>query len=283
MTTFCCTHATLLLLLLARLHTILAADTAKVSFINFSDETITLQNGDKLAPYQETQVTASIGDSLVYESQEGTQHSVLVKDNDQVHVIGPETVYVECSTSTGPLTIHIKPSWSPRGAARFSDLVDTGHYNGCALNRVVKAFLTQFGISANYQKRTLFRRKTIRDDDAPQEKIPFQPGYMSFAGSGPDSRTTEVFIVMSDTPQHQLDYFGVNPWETPFGFVVEDSLKTVDQWEASYGDMQPWGNGPDPQVIYQEHGYEYLKEHFPKLDYIQECNIVTKERGEEEL
>jgi len=269
-----------LLVVVAGLHSV-RAETAEISFINVADESIKLlpasKDANDLDPYQETVIATSLGETIVYDYQ-GMKHSVLVKESNQVHVIGPDTVHVECSTSEGPFRAVIKPRWSPRGAARFLELVEKGYYNGCALNRVVKAFLTQFGISADYNMRTFFRTKSIQDD-TPQ-KIPFQPGYMSYAGSGPNSRTAEVFIVMSNTSPHQLEYFGTNPWETPFGYV--EDLSTVDKWEASYGDMAPWGNGPDPQLIYQKDGYEYLKEKFPRLSYLQECKIVNVETEPEE-
>ena len=47
-----------------------------------------------------------------------------------------------------PMNIAVHPAWSPRGAARFLDLVNTGFFDGVALNRVVPRFLTQFGIGA---------------------------------------------------------------------------------------------------------------------------------------
>ncbi|KAI2491117.1 peptidyl-prolyl cis-trans isomerase [Fragilaria crotonensis] len=143
--------------------------------------------------------------------------------------------------------------------------------------------LTQFGIGADYELRTEYRTANIKDD-APKG-IAFQPGYMSYAGSGPDSRSSEIFIVMPDTGEAQLAYFGKeNSWETPFGFVEPESMSTVAQW-YDYGDMPPWGSGPDPQLIYEEDGYEYLKREFPKLSYINECRILSSESndGTEEL
>jgi hypothetical protein len=132
--------------------------------------------------------------------------------------------------------------------------------------------LTQFGIGPDYTKRTEYRNNPIPDDAYPQG-IAFQPGYMAYAGSGPHSRSNEVFIVMPGTPQHQLDAFGTNPWETPFGYVEEDDIKVVGEW-YSYGDMPPWGDGPDSSQIYETDGYDYLKREFPEMSYIHECHIV---------
>ena len=181
--------------------------------------------------------------------------------------------------------ITVKPDWSPLGAARFLQLITLDYFTGCALNRVVKKFLTQFGISADYDLRTKFRNMEIPDDTPTKPRIKFQPGYMSYAGSGPNSRTTEMFIVMPDTAQHQLNAFGSeNPWETPFGFVDPDDVRNVvGQWHA-YGDMPPWGKGPDPHKIYAKDGYdEYLRNEFPDMDYIESCSIIgNNDAGDDE-
>ena len=42
-----------------------------------------------------------------------------------------------------------------------------------------------------------------------------------------------------------------------------------------YGDMPPFGKGPDQGKI-QSLGNEYLRKNFPKIDYITECRVVTE-------
>jgi peptidyl-prolyl cis-trans isomerase A (cyclophilin A) len=271
-------------------HSTLAA-TVKVSFINFSEEPIKLFWLDSnqaeihvqdVQPYEDDgEQNTRIGHTFCYYFKE-ERHTVTVQAADETHAMGSDTIEVACSTTTGDLTAVIKPGWSPRGAGRFLELVDMKYFDGCALNRVVKNFLTQFGISADYETRTKYRMENIKDD-APLG-IAFEPGYMSYAGSGTNSRSTEVFIVMPDTNDRQLQNFGSeNPWETPFGYVDEEYLGTVvDQWE-SYGDMAPYGAGPDPQLIYKEDGYEYLEREFPKMSYIHECRIVSTASEAEEL
>lgn len=135
-------------------------------------------------------------------------------------------------------------------------------------------FLTQFGISPDYTLRTEALSTTIEDDPVPETgAIKFRPGMMSFAGAGPNTRSAEVFIVMPGTPEGQLDLFGTNPWETPFG-VIDNIEETPVPNFYSYGDFFPPGKGPHPQDIYPEGGYEYLAENFPLLDYIDYCIVV---------
>merc|ERR1712194_847448 len=93
-------------------------------------------------------------------------------------------------------------------------------------NRVVPNFLTQFGIAKDYATRTKERELTIWDDFP--KGIKFEPGMLSFAGSGHDSRTTEIVVVMPGVSEEQAAKFGANSWEVPFAVNlvnVRDSLR----------------------------------------------------------
>jgi peptidyl-prolyl cis-trans isomerase A (cyclophilin A) len=278
----------ILLLLVAHVLNFTLAEVIKASFINFSGKPLELFwfdessqseiEVDSLVPYLEVVHETSLGHTFVYYFRQ-ERHTVSIQSNHETHAIGYDTVQVLCSTSTGDLRVAVKPDWSPLGAGRFLELVQRNYFDGCGLNRVVKEFLTQFGIGADHELRTEYRTANIKDDVP--KGIAFRPGYMSYAGSGPDSRSNEIFIVMPDTGEEQLAYFGSeNVWETPFGYVEPESLSTVGEW-YEYGDMPPWGTGPDPQRIYEEDGYEYLKREFPKLSYIHECRILTSERADD--
>ena len=270
---------------------------ATVSFVNFSNKTVPLYwysgydldggfvDVGAMPPYGTRDLDTFVGHTFGYrvhgeEEEELTTYTIEDGSIHNVHVVGQKstkTIPVLCKTTQGDIHINVKPKWSPLGAARFLELVHIKYFDGCALNRVVKKFLTQFGISADYEMRTEYRNKAIKDDTQLDPRIQFQPGYMSYAGSGPNSRTSEVFIVMPNTRQTQLNAFGSeNPWETPFGYVnPQDVEEVVGKWYSAYGDMSPWGDGPDPQKIYIKNGYDlYLKHEYPNLDYINECHIV---------
>ena len=55
---------------------------------------------------------------------------------------------------------------------------------------------------------------------------------MSYAGSGLDSRTVEIFIAMPGASQEQLAKFGESAWETPFGFI-EGNLAILNKIYSS--------------------------------------------------
>jgi len=237
-------------------------------------------------------VNTNEGHEFSYEV-DGERHYITILNPNEygdLHVVlagSREELLVRCdlrqrddgTSFIGPLEMSVRPYWAPRGASRFMELVRRGYYDGTALNRVVPNFLVQFGIAKDVDLRNEYSMSTIFDDFHHDDNPKFETGYVSFAGSGPDSRTTEIFIVMPGTPQGQLDYFGTNSWETPFGVVVGDVERGVlTEIYSGYGDMSSMGGkGPDSSRIYDVDGYDYLRDEFPKLDYIDRCYIVDEE------
>ena len=153
--------------------------------------------------------------------------------------------------------------WSPRGASRFLELVRAGYYDGVGFTRVVPGFLVQaglarerslaslgtfplstrvvappgflaqFGIGADAASAARWRAAPIADD-APGRSPPFEPGFVSYAGSGPDSRTAEIFVALSPAHAATLRNFGTNPWETPFARLrADDDLDVFEVRERS--------------------------------------------------
>lgn len=139
--------------------------------------------------------------------------------------------------------VFVKPYWAPRGASHFLNLVRHKYYDGVAFNRVVPGFLTQFGIAKDYATRMGQRELSILDD-FPVDGLQFEPGFVSFAGNGHDSRTTEIFVVNPGASEGQLRHFGENSWETPFAVLAGDvTTSALTKIYSGYGDMAPYGNG----------------------------------------
>ena len=83
---------------------------------------------------------------------------------------------VVCKSTQGPLEIHVVREWSPRGAARFLELVDDGYFSDLALFRCVRNFLCQFGY-----KDLAFNKwsdKKFPDDDKSKAPSRFKRGYV---------------------------------------------------------------------------------------------------------
>lgn len=109
-----------------------------------------------------------------------------------VHSVNSSSL-VSCSTTKGDIDIEVNEDWSPLGAAQFLKLVESGFYTHIALFRCVEGFLTQFGISDKTEFED-FHNENILDD--PNLDLGIKKYYLSFAGGGPNTRSTQLFIAV---------------------------------------------------------------------------------------
>jgi peptidyl-prolyl cis-trans isomerase A (cyclophilin A) len=178
----------------------------------------------------------------------------------------PPQFKVILQTTKGDVTIDVTRDWSPRGADRFYSLVKDGFYDGARFFRVLRSprpFMAQFGINGDPKVTAKWADANIKDDPVTQHNT---RGMISFATSGSNTRSTQVFINYSDNSR--LDASGFSPFA-----VVSSGMEVVDQLYADYGEGPPNGPGPDQERIEKE-GNSYLDNAFPKLDYIKTARIV---------
>ncbi|WP_299461457.1 peptidylprolyl isomerase [uncultured Gimesia sp.] len=193
--------------------------------------------------------------------------SVLIGAAAEVRAQAPEVYRVKMETTKGTFYIDVTRKWSPNGADRFYKLVNSGFYNECAFFRVIEGFMAQVGINGNPVTQQKWREQTIQDDPVSKSNL---RGYVSFAKTGaPDSRTTQFFINFGDN--RRLDKYGF----APFGYISAEGMKVVDALYSGYGEGAPSGRGPAQGRI-QDEGNQYLKQEFPRLDYITKATIVQK-------
>ena len=180
------------------------------------------------------------------------------QDDTQV----PAEYTVQLDTTKGPIVIDVRREWAPKGADRFYELVQNGYYADVAFFRVIGGFMAQVGISGDPAVNTEWREKRIEDDPV---KASNTRGTVTFATSGPDSRTTQFFINFVDNSR--LDGMGF----APFGKVRD--MAPVEALYNGYGEGAPRGRGPS-QGRMQTEGNAYLRKDFPKLDYIKSAKII---------
>ncbi len=173
---------------------------------------------------------------------------------------------VKLETSKGDVVIQVHPEWAPHGAARFKELVELGFYDGCRFFRVVDGFMAQVGMNGDPAVNAQWQENRIPDDPVQESNT---RGKVTFATSGPDSRTTQFFISYGDNSF--LDPQGFSP----FGEVVE-GMDVIDSLYNGYGEGAPQGRGPRQDLIGAQ-GNEYLNAQFPMLDYIEQATIVGSE------
>lgn len=177
----------------------------------------------------------------------------------------PDQFRVKLETTRGPVVLEITRAWAPNGADRFYNLVKIGFFEDIAFFRVIPNFMVQFGIHGTPEVARAWQKATIQDDPVVQSN---ERGFITYAKTGrPHSRATQFFINFKHNKN--LDRMGFSP----FGKVVEG----MDVVDAIYkvGEGAPRGPGPHQGKI-QTQGNAYLKESYPKLDYIQRAVLLEK-------
>ena len=163
----------------------------------------------------------------------------------------PENYKVKFTTTKGDIVISVARASAPTGADRFWNLVKIGFFSDVYFFRQVPGFVTQFGISSDPTVSAAWLTAKIKDDAVRDTN---KRGSLSFATSGPGSRTTQLFINLADN--NRLDGMGFSA----FAFVSE-GMDVVDKLYQDYGES------PDQNAI-QMKGGAYLSANFPKLDKI---------------
>ena len=160
--------------------------------------------------------------------------------------------------------IQVTRAWAPLGADRFYTLVTSGYYDDSAFFRVVAGKWAQFGISGTPAVANAWRTRTIPDDPFRESNV---RGTVAFAFAAKDGRTTQVFINLVDNrATHDKEPF------VPFGRIV-DGIDVVDALYDGYGESALGGIRAGKQDPLFGGGNAYLKEHFPRLDYIKTARV----------
>ncbi|HEY0840676.1 MAG TPA: peptidylprolyl isomerase [Vulgatibacter sp.] len=190
-------------------------------------------------------------------------HPILLTPDQVKTPATPDVFQVEFETTKGNFTVEVRKDWAPLGAERFYNLVQHGFFTDLAFFRAIDGFMVQFGISGSPKVAKAWREATFPDDPVKQSN---KRGRISFATSGPDSRTTQIFINYADN--FRLDKMGF----APFAVVVK-GMEVVDALYKGYGEGAPGGKGPSQGRI-QTEGNDYLRKSFPELDYIKRAKVV---------
>ncbi len=174
----------------------------------------------------------------------------------------PDVYNVKLDTSKGDVVLQIHRAWAPLGADRFYNLVKGGFYDGDRFFRMLPNFIVQFGINGDPATNRTWESTQFPDDPV---KHPNTRGTITFATSGPNTRTTQVFINLKDN--NFLDSQGF----APFGEVTA-GMDNVMRFYSGYGEGAPNGAGPDQNLI-RAQGNSYLESKFPRLDYIRKATV----------
>ena len=181
----------------------------------------------------------------------------------------PADFRVRFETTAGSFAIEVHRDWSPHGADRFYELVRTGYYDDSRFFRVVAGRWVQFGIAGNPRVAQQWRHRTIPDDPLQRHNT---PGYVAFANTGPNTRSTEVYIDTGDN-SHNDGEAGF----APFGQVIE-GMATVKKLYNGYGEHSGSGMRAGHQDQIFSGGNLYLDLEFPRLDKLIRASIISSDK-----
>ena len=171
----------------------------------------------------------------------------------------PDRFKVKFECSNGVFVVDCHKDWAPLGVQRFYELVKSGFYDEARFFRVVPGFVVQFGLPADPAVGAKWFGSEFPDDPVKKSN---EPGTISFATRGPNSRTTQVFINLGSNAN--LDGMGF----APFGEVT-DGFDIVKAINPEY-DQQP------DQGQIRSRGNAYLEPQFPRLDYIKKATLILE-------
>lgn len=182
----------------------------------------------------------------------------------------PEQFHVRMETSKGVIVIEVHRDWAPFGTDRFYNLVRAGYYDQVRFHRIRKDTWAQFGINGEPKIAQAWRTQTIPDD--PPAGISNQRGTVAFAFAVPNGRTTQVFINLRDNSvTHDKEPF------VPFGKIIV-GMEVAAALNAEYGEAAGGGIRGGKQAPLFEGGNEWLKQNFPRLDYILRATVVRRKQ-----
>jgi peptidyl-prolyl cis-trans isomerase A (cyclophilin A) len=186
----------------------------------------------------------------------------------------PDSFVIAFHTSRGRFDAMAHRDWSPTGAWRLYELVNSHFYDGDRFFRVVKGFVAQFGLSGDPALNAAWKSRCIADEPVRHTNA---RGTMAFARGGANTRAVQLYVNLKDNPKlDTLSGFGFPPVAE-----VISGMQVVDSLYAGYGEAAPRSGsqygmeGPSQDSIAAQ-GQPYLQRGWPKLDYIDSARVVQR-------
>jgi homoserine O-acetyltransferase len=194
-----------------------------------------------------------------------TQSKLLNPDNPVFNQQAPIVFKVLLETTKGNIILEVSRDLSPNGADRFYNLVQYGYFDNSAFFRVRDKTFAQFGIAGDPKTAQAWRKKTIPDDPLKSSSV---RGMVSYAFKDQNGRTTQVYINLRDNSST----FDKEPF-VPFAKVIQ-GMDVADALYSGYGENSGGGIRAGHQDSVFAGGNAYLKQRYPKLDYIKRARML---------
>jgi len=162
----------------------------------------------------------------------------------------PAKYRAKFTTTKGEFVVEVTSAQAPLAAERFFRLLEEDYYSGCPLYRVRPGFVVQWGISESPRKTAKWNQEYLPDEP---RAVSNTRGTVSFAASGKDSRTMQVFVNLGNNAP--LDRQGFSP----FGRVISgmDVFAKLHSYKDDINQSQ-----------FVREGGSYIEMFFPKMDRI---------------
>ncbi len=153
------------------------------------------------------------------------------------------TATVTITTPKGAIVIKVEGKLGPLAAANFVALVNCHYYDGVIFHRLVPGFVIQGGDGQYGRTPNVDASKVgqggpdylFADDPV---SVPYTRGTVAMANSGPDTNSSQFFIVLADDN-------GLQPLYSIFGHVTS-GMDTVDAIAAMPNSGDPANAALDP-------------------------------------
>lgn len=189
-------------------------------------------------------------------------------DPDILSQSAPDSFQVIFETTKGSFIVTAYREWSPQGVDRLFHLVNHDYYLDVPFYRVIPETYAQFGFARNLEVSKAWSTHTIADELV---KVSNTYGRISFARTGPDTRSQHLSIMLSDhTHLDTIRVHGVTGF-VPIGEVT-NGMDVVESLNMEYGN--------EPRTMIEidstmNRGSAFLKQKYPRLDYIKKASIKT--------
>jgi len=169
----------------------------------------------------------------------------------------PDVFRARFFTTRGEFVIKATRQWSPAGVDRLYNLIDVGYFHDTPFYRVMPNFVAQFGFHSRKEVNAAWNSAFL---PAEPNRVSNRRGTLTFAQRRPDERTAHFFINLVNNAG--LDGMGFPPVA-----IVVEGMAVVDSVYSNYRE------GPSQKRIANE-TLAYLRENYPKLDYIKRAELL---------
>lgn len=158
-----------------------------------------------------------------------------------------KTMNVLIETTKGDIELELFQSDAPKTVANFTGLAEEGYYNGVIFHRISKGFVIQGGDSTGTGAGGKSIYGGTFEDELNPNTLSYQEGYVrgvvAMANRGPNTNTSQFFIMLRDVPQMPKDY-------TIFGHVLK-GMDVVDSIAAAeiIPQMGPMDGKPKVDIV----------------------------------